>query len=260
MKKLIEKLLSLLSFKFGLSTTVSAATVLVMADEGFRSLLLSVVGDFVVDEVNRKTGLVLDRSAPLSDASLARAVSARSGVEIRSVYDTKILVEDVKVWAADSLEEKSGLRLTDMTDELAIRDDVAKFGAGLVKEHTGITLTNILAREAVEADLKAHIADRLTALVADRLREAAADFTGVDKNVEEMLGMMRRVDDWKNVKPFDVGLGVAASVVVASYAALNQTIAKRVRQFRRQAQNREAQRRFRETWGNRMRYNPLEPS
>lgn len=215
--------------------------------------------DAICGIAREKTGLELMPDDPLSDGSIAAALSARSGIEITTVKDPQVLMRDLSKHAAGIVKEHTGVPLTNLLSAGQVKVDIVAYAGDVVYEQSGLDIRGAVNYDEVQKKIASEVKNKLASLVVSRLRSAAEDFSNPEATLDELLSMISRAQEAKGLNVRDVALGTAASLVVASYAKMSAPMKRRVDAFRRRAQNREAQRRFRERHGNRMRYNPLKP-
>lgn len=248
-----------LAARLGWFGGAAAVTALVLADgpEGVWNAVRDDVNGAVVDLVREKTGLELDPDEPLADASIAGALTARSGISITSVMDRGRLMADLQAHAAGLIHEKTGVTLTNLLSAQQVRADVVSHAQQVVKDRTGLDVVGAMSYDDVQARIQSHVRERLAELVAERLREAAAGFAAPSATLDELLAMVYGASAAKGIRARDVALGAAASLVVAAYARTSAPLKRQVGAARRRAQVREAQRRFRQRHGNRMKYDKV---
>ena len=237
-----------------------AVAVACLFSDSLEELWAKVKGDVygaICDLVREKTGLVLVRDDPLSDASIAAALTARSGILISTVKDPDVLMHDLSNHAAGIIKDHTGVPLTDLLSAEQIKVDVVNHAENLVYERTGLDVRGSVSFDEVQKKIGAAIERRLAELVVERLRAAAEKFANPEATLDDLLAMVYRAQEANKIKVRDVALGTAASLVVAAYARMSTPMKRRVDAFRRRAQNREAQRRFRQRHGLRMRYEKL---
>lgn len=257
--KLVLKVLWWIFKRFGSLAAVAAVVSMIKTGDS-TSLLREVErakNKAIKDIVEGKTGMILDENDPLSDASLSAALSERSGIAISTVVDVNRLAADLAAHASGMIEDKTGVHLSNLLSVEQVKSDVVSYATGKVKERTGLDIEGAQTFDAIQARITEHVAGKLLDLVADRINAAAMDFAQPSATLDELLAMVYRASEAKSIKPRDVGLGTAASLVVAAYARQSVPLKRRVDALRRRAQNRNAQRRFRAAHGNRMRYNPV---
>lgn len=214
----------------------------------------------ITDIAEEKTGLLLDPNEPHSDASISAALTAKSGIQITTVKDAEVLAGDLARHAAGLLEQHTTVHFTNLLSGEQVKADIVGHARGKVKEHTGLDLDGAASFDAIQARISEHVQNKLAELVVTRLHSAAVAFSNPDATLDDLLAMVYRAQEAKGIRARDVALGVAASMVVAAYARTSTPIKRRVEAYRRRAQNREAQRRFRVKHGNRAIYAPLPPA
>ena len=113
--------------------------------------------------------------------------------------------------------------------------------------------------DEIKSRVTKHVETRIAALAVKHIERAAAEFSNPEATIDELLAMVYRGAEAKELKVTGVALGVAAGIVVRAYSEMSAPIKRKAQAFRRRAQNCDAQRRFRERHGLRMRYNKLKP-
>ena len=211
----------------------------------------------IADAVREKTALDLDPDEPLSDASISQALSDRSGIHVSTVKDAAVLSSDLAAHASGIIKDHTGIPLSNLLSVEQIKLDIVTHAQNVVKDRTGLDIAGATTFDEVQKRISDHVREKLAELVADRLHDVAGDFANPEATFDELLAMVYRAQEVQGIRARDVALGVAASIVVASYARLSVPLKRRVDTFRRRAQNRESQRRFREVHGNRIRYERL---
>ncbi len=256
---MIKGVVRMIVARLGVWGSLTALVAVVIADDigDLWARVKKDVFDAICDVAEAKTGLVLDRNDPASDASISAALSARSGIYISTVKDANALAVDLSAHASGLIQMQTGIELTNLLSAEQVKADVVAHAVGVVQEKTGLDVAGVSTFDEVQKRISAHVRERLAELVADRLHAAALDFARPEATLDELLAMVYRAQEVKGIRARDVALGVAASLVVAAYARTSAPLRRRVDAFRRRAQNREAQRRFRAKHGNRMRYDKL---
>lgn len=203
-------------------------------------------------ELARQKGFELLPDDPLSDASIAHALSEKSGIEIRSLMEADKLLEDFSNYVSGEIERKTGLKFTNVLDADAIQNDAAGIAAGLLKEKTGIVLSDVTDMDKVKLELKLWAVDKFTDAVKADIAGSASVFG--DKSGDLLVaGEGLRAGIKENREMGDVLTDIIANQV----AVMATRLKKRLHLARRQAQNRESQRRFRLRHGSRMRYEKM---
>lgn len=98
-------------------------------------------------------GLELSEEAPLSDGSLAAAISLVVGFRLRSVRDRQMILEDLSQVAAHAIHEKTGIVLRDPLNKQTTIEDMETFAADRVSEKIGLRITNFRDPEQVKRDV-----------------------------------------------------------------------------------------------------------
>lgn len=264
--ELFQKLMSLVGAKYGKPAGFSLS-LLGLIELGAAEV--RAIWGHVSEVTYAKTGLVVnpEKLADESfDAAFSEALSDRFDITITTLIDGDVLRNDLTKALTGRIETQTGLALTDITSREQIEADIAAFATLKIAEKSGIQLTDITDRDAILADIRAHVEDKMTTLLAERLQDAARDFVATDTTVDQLIAMTVRA--WEGeaqqlrYRAREIGLGTAAALVLAAYSEMDRGIKRRVQRTRRQMQNREAQRRFRERHGSRMKYQklPAEPA
>lgn len=209
------------------------------------------------DIAREKVGVELSEDDPLSDASISAALTTKSGIKITTVRDADVLSRDLAAHASGLVAQKTGVTLTNLLSAEQVKADLVGHVHGVVQQQTGLELVGATTLDEVKSRITKHVETRIVNLVVKHIERAAAEFSNPEATVDELLTMVYRGSEAKNLKASGVALGVAAGVVVAAYARMSAPIKRKAAAFRRRAQNREAQRRFRQRHGNRMRYDKL---
>jgi len=239
--------------------------------------IMTRINKIIVGWTNHLTGLELDPEDPLSDASLAGAISAKAGIKLRSVKDKQIIVEDlaavaaqaigektgmvlrnpldkatviedVETFATDRLYDRTGLRLRSLRDKAQVREDVTAFAVGQIGNRYGIPITDPSSVDAVVADLKTWGKQQAMAAVADDIAGAldgkGADGVNLATAIIARTKTAARPDGMTKAQIIQ-----AAHVKLADYVrGIDKQVAEGTPAMRRREQNRQAQRRFRQRW------------
>lgn len=213
----------------------------------------------ICETVREKTQLELDPNDPITDPSMSAALTERSGITITSVVDAEVFKHDLSVHASGIIKGHTGMELTNIFSVEQIKTDVVGHAAKVVYDRTGLDIQGAVSYDDVQKKIYKAVENRLAELVVQRLKAAAEEFSNPEATLDDLLSMVYRAQEAKNLKVRDVALGTAASIVVAAYATISTPMKRRVDAYRKRAQNREAQRRFRQRHGLRMRYDRLRP-
>lgn len=216
--------------------------------------LKGAVYETIRDLMRQKTGLELDINDPLSDASIAAALSAKSGIELTTVMNRAVLIQELLTHASGLIQTQTGVPLTNLLSVEQIKADVVIHAENVVFDRTGLDIRGETNFDGVQKRIAAAVRDRLAEFVVARLRKAAEDFSNPEASLDDLLSMVYRAQEAKGLKVRDVALGTAAALVVKAYSSMSTPIKRRVDAYRHRSQNREAQRRFRARHGLRMRY------
>lgn len=242
--------------RIGVAGALVAVAAMVFADDIAETWdkLKGDVFKAICDIAREKTGLQLMPEDPISDVSFSAALSSRSGIHISTVMDSAVLMHDLSNHAAGIVKEHTGVPLTNLLSVEQVKLDVVGHAGNVVFDKTGLDIRGAISYDEVQKKIGAAVQARLAELVVSRLRSAAEEFSNPEATLDDLLSMVYRAQEAKGLKVRDVALGTAASLVVAAYATMSTPIKRRVDAYRRRAQNREAQRRFRARHGLRMRY------
>lgn len=251
--------------KFGLVTGAMSLTDTILTKIVGHDLKAEVLA-VIVGEVAAKTGLQLDPAEPWSDASIAGALSQRTGIPIRSVKDRAMILEDIDDYAAGRVSEKLGYRISTFRDPVRMRADFDQAALAVLTAKTGIPFSPLAEGEALTAaSIKDQIKDwaraELMLEMQGKAGEALAALGGPDVDFEalaaEMNGKLEALGSLERVTAGRVAMRVAESLVRESVSRFETTAADGSKRDRRAAQLRAAQRKFRATHGNRVQYVPL---
>lgn len=231
--------------------------------------LQAIVYGAICEEVQLRTGLILDRDNPFSDPSLANALTERTGVTIRSIRDKEIIKQDVAYFAAAQIEERTGVHLSNILDRDALKQDLAVFASGVFSQKTGVPINNILDLDGTKAELREWAKGEALRYIGSDLQAAAATFdaAGID-----IAGLMEKAAEKYGVNPNtgesmmpqsvdgkSIMLGIINTALTKQIGVVMNRSAKLTKRTRRQEQVRQAQIRFRERHGNRMHYERVRP-
>lgn len=230
-----------------------------------------IIYEWIVSEAAERAGLNLSPDDPLSDASLSRALSERSGITIRSLVDKEgikvdlmegaakvvrdrtgipvrtfadkaMILEDLEAYALDQLEQRTAIRLSSLRDVEALRGDFLRIAGGVITGQTGIPLTDITSPDQIKLDLLDWAKDQAMLEMGESVSAAV---TAEWKKGVSMLTMVREKLG-KNVSPRALLRGVNNAMVGRYMVRLEAAGAGVVTKAeRRKLQNKMAQRRFR---------------
>ena len=213
----------------------------------------------VTDAAREEAGLELDPEFPISDASISAAITMKSGINITSVKSVEVLARDLSAHVSGIIEGHTGVKLTNVLSAEQVKADVVGHAQGVVTQQTGVNLIGAQTLDEIKSRVTKHVETRIVNLAVKHIERAAEEFSNPEASIDELLAMVYRGSEAKELKTTGVALGVAAGIIVRAYSEMSAPIRRRAQAFRRRAQNREAQRRFRERHGLRMRYNKLNP-
>ena len=213
------------------------------------------------DYAYERAGLVLNENEPFSDASFSAALSQKTGIKINSLLDSAQLKADIAAHAALIVEEKSGIHLTNVLSVGAIKSDVTMHVLGVVRDKGGLDLMSAVANgidwNNIQKAVIEEVKKKAVQLVTRRIQAAAMKFTDVDASIDELLAMVHNTYEGRDIGIRDVGYSMAAAIIVERYGQMSAPVRRRITKFKRRIQNREAQRRFREKHGSRIKYLPI---
>lgn len=219
----------------------------------------------IVEEVVGRTGMQLDPEDPFSDASMAGALSQRTGITIRSVKDREMIVEDIEEFAVGRVSEKLGFTISTLRDPVRMRQDFEAAALAMLTQKTGIPFQPPEDGAYSVEDIKSQVEDwaraRISIELSNRATQALEVLGGAGADFEalaaEMNGKLAALGSEQTVSAKGLALKVAESLVSSSVETLNATAIGASKKSRRRLQLREAQRKFRAAHGNRAVYVPL---
>lgn len=258
---IVKCAIGLLFAELGVAFAVTMAVALLLADN-WEEVWNNTKGEFfraICGIARQKTGIELMPDAPFSDASFAAAITLKSGINITTVKDVEIMKRDLSAHASGIVKGHTGIELTNLFSVEQIKTDVVGHASKVVYDRTGLDIQGAVSYDDVQKKIYKAVENRLAELVVQRLKAAAEEFANPEATLDDLLSMVYRAQEAKNLKMRDVALGAAASIVVAAYATISTPMKRRIDAYRKRAQNREAQRRFRQRHGLRMRYDRLRP-
>lgn len=220
--------------------------------EAFWLAVYQVLGAAIGEELNT--------SMPLGHA-LADAITRRSGVPIRTLFDRDLLREDLEAFALDQLQAKSGYRLSSLTDAAKVKGDLQEIGLQIVQDRTGVPLAGAGAepeniKAAITSWAEAQVYERLLASVPadDLLSGDDSVRKGADTLVAQIQA--RAGGPARHLSTRQVVEALNSHVLARSLLSVVQKVdADKV--TRRRLQNRWAQKKFRERHKKREIYVPL---
>lgn len=195
--------------------------------------------------VEYHSGIKLHEDDPFSGNSLGSAVTQKSGVPIRNVYDKDGIREDLEHYALDQFSLKTGYQLSSLRDPERIKADVVAIGISILEEKVGIPLTTIMSDE----DPKQALIEYFTPMVIDRITK---EVEARDITAESLIAAIQAKTGAQFTKR-QINKALNSKLIQQSL----QYIAKKRQKgadTRRRLQNRAAQTRFRAKHGNRSRY------
>lgn len=206
----------------GSGAAVSAAVSEVMSGDRTDFAPVDALRRLAASVVNYLAGEELLQAEDLSgraavDAALARIISARSPIPVRSVLDKDVLRRDLLDGAAVLVSDKAGFPIRTLFDKDMLKEDLFSAGAGLLEQKTGVRLSNVLDPEAIKADVLAWGANRLATETGIYLSNPA-DMEAVKADILEFgaqMGMARIVEDLKGAVNATDKDGVRLSALLA---------------------------------------------
>lgn len=195
--------------------------------------------------VEYNSGIKLHESDPFSGSSLGSAVTQKSGVPIRDVFDKEGVREDLEHYALDQFSLKTGYQLQSLRDPEKIKADVVAIGLSILETRVGIPLTAIMSDE----DPKQALIEYFTPMVIDRITK---EVEARDITAESLIVAIQAKTGAQFTKR-QINKALNSKLIQQSL----QYIAKKRQKgadTRRRLQNRAAQTRFRAKHGNRSRY------
>lgn len=195
--------------------------------------------------VEYETGIQLDDEDPFGGHSMGNAVTQKSGVPVRNLYDKEGVREDLEHFALDQFSLKTGYQLSSLRDPERIKADVVAIGISIMEERMHFPLTQIMADE----DPKQALIEYFTPMVIDRITK---EVESRDINAESLIVAIQAKTGAKFTKR-QINKALNSKLIQQSL----QYIAKKRQKgadTRRRLQNRAAQARFRAKHGNRSKY------
>lgn len=238
-----------------------AAIINYLTDNG----VVRAIYQWIAQAALHHAGLELDENDPLSDASLAGAVSKRTGVTLRSLKDKETIMEDLDTFTCDMIMQRAGYRIASVRNVDTLKADLLRIAAAEMTARLGLpvgvlpedgTFKPEEVKERLIVWAKAEVLNRVGQEIGVKAEELFGlyDFEGLAAEINERL---REVDSDFSVTGRKLAISMAnklASKAVTDYQAVALDGTKR---GRRKEQIRAAQRRFREKWGNRRQYMPV---
>jgi len=195
--------------------------------------------------IEHETGIQLDDEDPFGGNSMGNAVTQKSGVPVRNLYDKEGVREDLEHFALDQFSLKTGYQLSSLRDPERIKADVVAIGISILEERVHFPLTQIMADE----DPKQALIEYFTPMVIDRITK---EVESRDINAESLIVAIQAKTGAKFTKR-QINKALNSKLIQQSL----QYIAKKRQKgadTRRRLQNRAAQARFRAKHGNRSKY------
>lgn len=224
----------------------------------------------ITEEAATRAGLELQPADPLSDASLANAISLKFGVPIRSVKNQQMIVDDLENYACGLLSERIGYQIRSLRDRVKLEQDFANIITAKVSERTGISLRLVVVEDdgSVTFPTPEQIQDELLiwALpkVMAKVREYGPDVVNellesgsVEFLVEYLNNSAAILESGASVEGRKVALLVAEKIGQQATTAYGKWAMAVTKRTRRKEQNRIAQADFRARHGNRRQYKRL---
>ena len=228
------------------------------------------VKKWAVVEVAERAGLQLDPDNPFSDASFCNALYQKTGVQFRTLLDRASVEQDLESYAIEQIQMRTGFQMTvtSFRDVEGLKLDLVNIGLYTVQQRTGIPVAQV---SGTPGEWGPQIKEQLLTYAEAELRQKLA---GDAQNIAAKMGELvdldalagqinQRLSDIGSTQDIDVrglALSIAQQVSAGAVNRFQVQAAKMNKQDRRAVQNREAQRRFREKWGDRRQYVPLSTS
>lgn len=248
-----------------------AADVVLTPEE--HSGMMERVNIVVVNLAREYAGLELDPAAPLTDGSIAAAVSAIAGIRLRSVRNRQIMAEDLAAVVSQMIAERTGLVLRNPLDKQMVIEDVEGYAAARLTDRTGIKITSLRDPQKIKSDITAYaiaeIGNRYGIPIPDASSPEAVVAALKDWGRAEGMALMvddveaalarkdktgltlgaRIIERTSKLKPGGASRAEVLAVANTQAAAAIEG-AKKIRDMRpaavrRREQNRQAQRKFR---------------
>lgn len=238
---------------------LSLGTVVGMAPD-----LWGAVKAWIVAEAARLAGLQLDPDDPLSDASLAGAVTQKTGIPLRSLRDRDTVMEDIDDYAASRASEKLGFTISTFRNTTQARADFEAAALQVISLKTGIPFAPGPEGFTVES-IKSQVLDwarpqlaiELSGNAGMALQVLGGEGVDFEALAAEMNGKLQAIGSGETITAGRIAVHVAESMVKTSAQALQVTAAGLSKKSRRALQVRAAQQKFRAAHGNRQQYVPL---
>lgn len=195
-----------------------------------------------------RTGIILYEHDPFSGESLGSAVTQRTGVPIRNLFDKEGIRYDLEAFALDQFSVKTGYALRSLTDKEKIKADVIGIGITILEEQVGFPLSAILTDE----DPRQAMIEYFTPMVIDRITKEVEER---DITAQSLIVAIQAKTGMKFTSR-QISKAINSKLIQESL----QYIARKRKQgmiTRRTLQNRAAQTRFRAKHGSRAQYVPI---
>lgn len=238
-----------------------AAVINYLTDNG----VVRAIYSWIAQAALAHAGLELDENDPLSDASLAGAVSKRTGVTIRSLKDKETILEDLDTFTCDMIMQRSGYRVQSVRNVDTLKADLLRIAAAEMTNRLGLpvgvlpedgTFKPDEVKERLILWAKAEVMNRVGQEIGVKVEELFAlyDLEGVAAEINERL---REVDSDFTISGRKLAISLASKIASKSVTDYQAVALDGTKRGRRKEQIRAAQRRFREKWGNRRQYIPV---
>lgn len=239
-----------------------AALVDLLSENG----VIRAVKGWIVSAALSQAGLTLDKDDPLSDASMANAISERLGFPVRTLVDKQMIREDVEMFAAAQISERSGYLIRSVSNVDMLKEDLERTAAAVLSDRLGIPAGVIAADDgvfdpvAIKARLmawaKAEIMQQVAAEIGTSYEELMA-VADVESLAGEINGRLAAMNSDQFVTARRLAFNLANSVAMSAITEYQQVASGMTKRQRRQEQVRQAQAKFRRRHGNRQVYVPL---
>ncbi len=220
-------------------------------------------GQAIAAEVATRAGIELNPQDPFSDASMAAAFSAKTGVTIRSLKDRAMIEEDLEDHAIGVVAAKTGYQFRSVRDPAKIKEDMGRIGLAILSEKVGIP-AGVIGDEVDPVVIKANLLTWAKAELMTEINDEVAvrvDEIITSGNLEEVAAdlnsRLAAAGSYENVTARQVAVRAASQMATAAVADYGRLATKMSKQMRRRLQLRDAQRKFRSRHGNRQKYVPL---
>lgn len=235
------------------------------SDEPVQELRDMLVG-WVLEQAATRAGLQLNPDDPFSDASLAGALSQKTGVTIRSLKDRAMIEEDIDAHAAALVSQRSGYVVRSVRNVEMLKADLQRVACALISEKLGLPagvmpgdgeeLDPVAVKERLLAWAKAELYSNINEQVGVSLQEIAA-MGDVEALAVELSGQLRAMGSDEEITARRLAVQISSMMATRAVTEYQQAAQNMSKRSRRQLQLRDAQAKFRARHGNRQVYVPL---